>query len=93
MLKALELESIDGLFRHLPDALKLDRVDLPEPLSEVELVQYMRELGRLDGHRARARTHVPDDASRLNTELVAIMKDPAMQALPVNGATATVTIQ
>src|SRR3989449_8879057 len=48
MLKALELESIDGLFSHLPERLRLDRVDLPEPLSEVELVQYFRELGRLN---------------------------------------------
>ena len=48
MLKALELESVDGLFSHLPERLRLDRVDLPEPLSEVELVQYFRELGRLN---------------------------------------------
>src|SRR5437899_4527606 len=50
MLKALELENVDGLFSHLPERLRLDRVDLPEPLSEVELVQYFRELGRLN-HR------------------------------------------
>ena len=50
MLKALELDSVDGLFSHLPERLRLDRVDLPEPLSEVELVQYFRELGRLN-HR------------------------------------------
>jgi len=50
MLKALELESVDGLFTHLPERLRLERVDLPEPLSEVELVQYFRELGRLN-HR------------------------------------------
>src|SRR2546428_2488968 len=48
MLKALELESVDGLFSHLPEHLRLDRVDLPEPLSEFELVQYFRELGRLN---------------------------------------------
>src|SRR5438105_15792198 len=50
MLKALELESVDGLFTHPPERLRLERVDLPEPLSEVELVQYFRELGRLN-HR------------------------------------------
>ena len=50
MLKALELKSVDGLFTHLPERLRLERVDLPEPLSEVELVQYFRELGRLN-HR------------------------------------------
>jgi glycine dehydrogenase subunit 1 len=48
MLKALELDSTDGLFKHLPAALRLDRIELPEPLSEVELVQYFRELGRLN---------------------------------------------
>ncbi len=48
MLKALQLDTIDGLFKHLPEALRLDRVELPDPLSEVELVQYIRELGRLN---------------------------------------------
>jgi glycine dehydrogenase subunit 1 len=46
MLKTLELKKLDELFRHLPKSLLLDRVDLPEPMSEVELVQYFRELGR-----------------------------------------------
>jgi glycine dehydrogenase subunit 1 len=48
MLKALELDSIDALFKHIPEKLRLDRVELPEPLSEVDLVQYIRELGRLN---------------------------------------------
>src|SRR6202162_508489 len=48
MLKALELDSTDGLFKHLPAALRLPPHALPEPLSEVELVQYFRELGRLN---------------------------------------------
>src|SRR5437870_7511501 len=48
MLKALELESVDGLFAHLPERLRLERMDLPEPLLEVVLVQYFRELGRLN---------------------------------------------
>ncbi|TMD67627.1 MAG: glycine dehydrogenase, partial [Chloroflexi bacterium] len=48
MLAALELETVDGLFKHLPESLRINRVDLPEPLSEVELVQYFRELGRLN---------------------------------------------
>src|SRR6266487_1866775 len=64
MLKALELESIDGLFTHLPDALKLDRVDLPEPLSEVELVQYIRELGRLNARISPADSFLGAGASR-----------------------------
>src|SRR2546428_2360903 len=50
MLKALELESLDDLFRPVPETLALARVEFPEPLSEVELVQYFRELGRLN-HR------------------------------------------
>src|SRR6184192_1735424 len=64
MLKALELESIDGLFTHLPEALKLDRVDLPEPLSEVELVQYVRELGRLNARISPANSFLGAGASR-----------------------------
>src|SRR3989454_5767959 len=47
MLRALELESVDGLFSHLPEHLRLDRVDLPERLSEAEWFESSRELGRL----------------------------------------------
>src|SRR2546429_9743238 len=64
MLKALELDSIDGLFAHLPEALRLDRVDLPEPLSEVELVQYIRELGRLNARISPANSFLGAGASR-----------------------------
>jgi len=38
MLKALDLDSTEGLFKHLPAALRLDRIELPEPLSEVDVL-------------------------------------------------------
>jgi glycine cleavage system P protein (glycine dehydrogenase) subunit 1 len=64
MLEALELTSVEGLFKHLPEALRLDRVDLPEPLSEVELVQYFRELGRLNQRIAPSHSFLGAGASR-----------------------------
>ncbi|MDQ6884762.1 MAG: glycine dehydrogenase, partial [Candidatus Dormibacteraeota bacterium] len=64
MLKALELDSVDGLFKHLPEALRLDRVELPDPLSEVELVQYIRELGRLNARIAPSHSFLGAGASR-----------------------------
>jgi glycine dehydrogenase subunit 1 len=64
MLKTLELESVDGLFSHLPASLRLDRVDLTEPLSEVELVQYFRELGRLNQRIAPSHSFLGAGASR-----------------------------
>jgi glycine dehydrogenase subunit 1 len=64
MLKALELSSVDGLFAHLPEALRLDRVELPEPLSEIELVQYIRELGRLNASVSPANSFLGAGAYR-----------------------------
>ena len=64
MLKALELENVDGLFRHLPASLRLERVELPEPLSEVELVQYFRELGRLNARIPPSHSFLGAGASR-----------------------------
>src|SRR5919108_5971342 len=64
MLRALELDSLDGLFRHLPDSLRLQRVELPEPMSEVELVQYFRELGRLNARIAPSHSFLGAGASR-----------------------------
>jgi glycine dehydrogenase subunit 1 len=64
MLKALELESLDDLFRHLPEKLRLDRIELPEPLSEVELVQYVRELGRLNARISPSHSFLGAGASR-----------------------------
>jgi glycine dehydrogenase subunit 1 len=48
MLQDLELSRLDDLFRQLPDHLRLPALDLPEPLSEIELVQYFRDLGQLN---------------------------------------------
>ena len=48
MLKDLQLERLEDLFTQVPDRLKLKAVDLPEPLSEIELVQYFNELGGLN---------------------------------------------
>ncbi|HKV29547.1 MAG TPA: aminomethyl-transferring glycine dehydrogenase subunit GcvPA [Candidatus Dormibacteraeota bacterium] len=64
MLKALELDSVDGLFKHLPEALRLAHVELPDPLSEVELVQYIRELGRLNARIAPSHSFLGAGASR-----------------------------
>lgn len=45
MLDAIGAESLEGLFRHLPDAVRLHRpLDLPPGISEYEIVQYFREL-------------------------------------------------
>ena len=64
MLKALELKTVDDLFRHLPEKLRLDRIELPEPLSEVELVQYLRELGRLNARIPASHSFLGAGASR-----------------------------
>ncbi|HEY9287700.1 MAG TPA: aminomethyl-transferring glycine dehydrogenase subunit GcvPA [Candidatus Dormibacteraeota bacterium] len=64
MLEALELNDVSGLFKHLPGSLRLERVELPEPLSEVELVQYFRELGRLNQRIAPSHSFLGAGASR-----------------------------
>src|SRR5437660_3065801 len=64
MLKALELQAVDGLFKHLPESLRIDHVDLPEPLSEVELVQYFRELGRLNARISPSHSFLGAGAAR-----------------------------
>src|SRR5256714_1017904 len=64
MLKALELENVDGLFSHLPARLRLDRIDLPERVSEVELVQYFRERGRLNPRTPPSHSFLGAGASR-----------------------------
>lgn len=46
MLASLGLDSIGGLFSEIPDAVKLKReLELPKPMSELELMQYMKQLG------------------------------------------------
>jgi glycine dehydrogenase subunit 1 len=44
MLDAIGAESIEALFAHLPEAVRLKRpLDLPPGISEYEIVQYFRE--------------------------------------------------
>ena len=45
MLAAIGVQSIEDLFEEVPDELRLDRdMDLPEPLSESELLRELQEL-------------------------------------------------
>ena len=64
MLKAIELEKIEDLFRQIPEKLRLHSIDLPAPLSELELVQYFRELGRLNKRIAAGQSFLGAGASR-----------------------------
>jgi glycine dehydrogenase subunit 1 len=64
MLKVLELEKIEDLFRQIPERLRLDHIDLPEPLSEPELVQYFRDLGRQNIRIAPSHSFLGAGASR-----------------------------
>jgi len=64
MLKDLGLRRLEDLFAQVPDRLKLSTVDLPEPLSEVELVQYFRELGQLNQRVAPGLNFLGGGASR-----------------------------
>ncbi len=64
MLKVLELEKVEELFRQIPERLRLTSIDLPPPLSEVELVQYFRELGRLNVRIAPSHSFLGAGASR-----------------------------
>src|SRR5205809_4756732 len=51
MLAACGLSSIDQLFSHIPRKLRLDReLDIPEGLSEIELVSEMRRLAGRNRH-------------------------------------------
>src|SRR5690349_15646204 len=51
MLSACGLESLDQLFEHVPEPLRVrGELDLPEGLSEMELVREMRRLAARDRH-------------------------------------------
>jgi glycine cleavage system P protein (glycine dehydrogenase) subunit 1 len=51
MLAACGLSSLDDLYAHLPPGVRLDRdLDLPEGLSEMELVAELRRLGERNRH-------------------------------------------
>ena len=46
MLAGLGLDTIEGLFSDIPENVRLKReLELPEAMSEMELLQYMRQLG------------------------------------------------
>ena len=51
MLSALDLSSIDDLYAHVPPDVVLDRpLDLPDGVSEVELLEDLRELAARNRH-------------------------------------------
>lgn len=54
MLKAIGVESTVDLFVDVPTALRFPQLNLPAPMSEIELV---RELQRLSGSNAHAHSH------------------------------------
>jgi glycine dehydrogenase subunit 1 len=54
MLKAIGIEQIADLFNDVPAAVRFPAVDLPPPLSEIEL---RRELSMLASRNANAQTH------------------------------------
>src|SRR5947209_19630624 len=64
MLAALGHASLDDLFAQVPSGLRLKTVDLPPPLSEVELVQYFLELGRLNKRVTPSENFLGAGASR-----------------------------
>jgi glycine dehydrogenase subunit 1 len=54
MLKAIGVDSIADLFHDVPEAVRFPHVDLPPPLSEIEL---RRELGAMSARNANPTTH------------------------------------
>jgi glycine dehydrogenase subunit 1 len=64
MLRDLELTRVDELFRMIPDRLLVKTIDLPEPLSEVELGAYFRALGRLNSRITASNSFIGAGAYR-----------------------------
>jgi glycine dehydrogenase subunit 1 len=64
MLETLQLTEIDELFAQIPARLKVKSIGLAEPLSEVELVQYFQELGKLNKRVAALHSFLGAGASR-----------------------------
>ena len=51
MLAACDLESIDGLFDHIPESVRLDRaLDIPAGISEPEILADLRRLAARNRH-------------------------------------------
>jgi glycine dehydrogenase subunit 1 len=64
MLRQLGKRDVADLFAQVPEALKRHSVELPAPMSELDLVQYFRELGRLNERIAPGRNFLGAGASR-----------------------------
>ncbi|MEN9936091.1 MAG: hypothetical protein RLZZ387_2670 [Chloroflexota bacterium] len=54
MLRTIGVGRVEELFAAVPDEVRFPRLDLPRPMSEIEL---RRELGRLSGSNANAGSH------------------------------------
>ncbi|HWQ15709.1 MAG TPA: aminomethyl-transferring glycine dehydrogenase subunit GcvPA [Roseiflexaceae bacterium] len=54
MLRAIGVERVEELFEAVPEAVRFPRLDLPRPMSEIEL---RRELAALSGANANAGSH------------------------------------
>lgn len=54
MLRAIGVDSLAALFVDVPEALRFPTLNLPQPMSELEL---LRELRHLSGSNASAQTH------------------------------------
>jgi glycine dehydrogenase subunit 1 len=51
MLDAIGLDSLDGLFDHIPGSVRLDRpLDIPEGVSEMEILADLRRLAAKNRH-------------------------------------------
>jgi glycine dehydrogenase subunit 1 len=49
MLETIGVSSLEDLLAHIPESLRLDReLDVPEPLTEVDLERHVRHLSRLN---------------------------------------------
>ena len=44
MLAAIDVTSAEELFADIPESIRNPEVDLPEPLSELELLEHLRDL-------------------------------------------------
>jgi glycine dehydrogenase subunit 1 len=64
MLRDLGKRDVTELFAQVPAELKLRTIDLPAPMSELELVEYFRALGRLNERIAPSRNFLGAGASR-----------------------------
>lgn len=54
MLETIGVEGIEDLFRGLPERLRFPRLDLPEPMSELEIERELAELADRNTHAGRS---------------------------------------